>query len=113
MSQANIEARCRAEGIVDLIGEESPRFWEELARLATEKLPAKPAPVDPFGPMDEREAARFEVSEMTWGKHAGEPIGMISTGYIGWLAENDFAIQLRRYVKSASFQRRQENEESE
>jgi hypothetical protein len=106
----NIAARQRAEQVVDMIGDESPRFWEELARLAGEKLPAKPAGYDPLAPMDEQEAIRFEASEMPYGVHIGQQIGMIEARYIGWLAENEFTTKLRRYVKSARFQQRQAEE---
>lgn len=106
----NIEARCRAEQMRDLIGDETPRFWEELARLAQEQLPPVPAPVDPFAAMDEQEAIRFERHALTFGKHAGESVGVVPCGYLGWLAENDFAIDLRRYLKSARFKVRQDSE---
>ncbi len=108
----NIAARNRAEHIIDLIGDETPRFWQELARLAGEQLPKveQPAEVDPLAPMDETEAIKFERQPLDFGKHAGQEIGVVPCGYIGWLAENDFAIRLRRYVKSARFERRQREE---
>jgi hypothetical protein len=109
--EQNISARREAESLVDLAGEQSPRFWEVLAELAAAKLPPTPPPYDPFAPMNEQEAIRFEATAMPFGNYVGNEIGTLDCGYIGWLAENDFAIKLRRYVKSERFKVRQENEE--
>lgn len=107
----NIAARQRAEAVIELCEAETcNRFWEELTLLASKRLPPKPAPVDPFAPMDEQEAIRFEAVSMPYGVYVGNSIGLLDVGYIGWLAENDFAIKLRRYVKSERFKRRQEEE---
>jgi hypothetical protein len=108
--QTNIAARHEAETLLELVGEQPPRFWEVLAELATSKLPPKPAPIDPFAPMDDQEAIRFEAKEMPYGSYAGTAIGEVSCQYIGFIAENDFAIKLRRYVKSRRFLDRQDQE---
>ena len=109
----NIMARQRAEALVELAGDECQRFWEEVAHMVAERLPPKPAPVDPFGPMDEQEAIRFEAAKMQFGGSMGTPIGELECTYLGWLAENDFSIKLRRYVKSDRFKRRQDEESDE
>lgn len=106
----NIAARESAEAVVSLIGEESPRFWQELVRLAKEQLPSDPAPVDPLPAMSEQEAIRFEKATLPWGAHRDEEIGSVEPGYLLFLAEgDDFTKLLRRYVKSKVFADRQED----
>jgi hypothetical protein len=105
---ANKAARECAEAVIQLIGDKQPvRMWEELARLVAEKLPPVPPPYDPLAPMDTQEAIRFEAHTITFGKYAGEQVGIVPPEYIGWLAENDFGIKLRRYVKSTRFKQRE------
>jgi len=109
--EQNITARQEAEAIMNLCGEQPPRFWEVLAGLVATKLPLAPTKFDPFAPMDEQEAIRFEATIISFGAFQGQQIGVVEARYIGWLAENEFAINLRRYVKSERFQRRQREEE--
>jgi hypothetical protein len=104
----NIAARESAEAVISLIGEESPRFWQELARLAKAQLPAEPLPSDPLPAMGEQEAIRFEKATLPWGAHHGEEIGTVEPGYLLFIAEgDDFTKKLRRYVKSKTFSDRQ------
>lgn len=111
----NIAARQRAEAMIELCGNETPRFWEEVIRMASANLPAKPAPVDPNGPMSEEEALRFGRKTFPRGKNEGRRVDETDNAYCLWWAEEDqFSIQLRRYVKSDLFQRHQiEPHESE
>ena len=88
---------------------ESPRFWQELARIAGEKLPPVELPAGPQ-PMNEEQAIRFEASEMPYGVHVKTAIGEVPPSYLLWLAENTFAERLARYLRSARFKRRQETE---
>jgi hypothetical protein len=85
----------------------------ELVRIARSKLPPPPETVDPFAPMNDQEAIRFEAECIEFGSHRGSEIGVVPCHYIGWLAENEFAIQLRRYVKSVRFRQRQDQEDRE
>lgn len=106
----NIAAREAAEAVVSLIGDESPRFWQQLVRLAKERLPPDPVVVDPLPAMDEQEAIRFEKVTLPWGTHTGKEIGVVSPGYLLFIAEGDeFTKKLRRYVKSRTFADRQED----
>jgi len=98
---ANIKARQEAEALVDLAGEQPPRFWETLRDMSLAKLPPVPAPIDRHPPMDESAALRFERGVMPYGKHAGERIDEVPCDYLIFLTEGDeFSQQLRRYVKS-------------
>lgn len=104
----NIKARRGAEEMIDFIGQQPQRFWECLIELATAKLPAKPAPVDPCPPMSDFEAARFENTLVPYGKFDGKFVGDVDPSYLLFLTEGDeWSKKLRRYVKSERFQRRQ------
>jgi hypothetical protein len=107
----NIAARKDAEEMIAFIGEKPARFWEVLAEHCAKQLPAKPEQVDPLPAMNEAEAIRFEATHFPYGKHFGELIGTVDCGYVLFLTEGDaFSRNLRRYVKSDRFQRRQDEQ---
>lgn len=110
---ANINARIEAQGVIDLCGEQSQRFWEVLAELVESKLPAKPVQWSVLSPMEEREAICFEAQLMPYGQAEGTLIGTVDCDYLAWLIDNHFCRELRRYLKSDRFKRRQESECSE
>ena len=69
----NIKARVSAFSVFELIGEQSPRFWEVLAELVADKLPPKPSPPVGPQPLSDKEAEFFErTAHLTYGKYAGK-----------------------------------------
>lgn len=98
--KASIEARARARELVELAGEEHPRFWEELRDLAAARMNKSTG----LEPMSDSEALAFEKKPMLFGKHAGSLIGDVPLEYFDWLVgarESDrFALDLVRYVRS-------------
>ena len=94
-----------------MCGEQPERFWECLKAACESKLPAVPAPVDPYPPMDDKEAASFERRLMPYGKYGGKAMREIPCGYICWLTEGDEVVEkARRYVRSKRFSERQDQE---
>lgn len=103
----SMQLRKQAEALIELAGEQPPRFWELLLGLVKEKLP----PNDELQPMTTEEALAFEKESMPWGTHKNIPIGMIPTSYLIWFVDGDnFGLQIKRYVQSIRFGRRQETE---
>jgi hypothetical protein len=104
----NVDALKRAEGVFELCGQETERFWECFKGLCETQLPKLPEPEDPLPAMDDREAQKFEKRRMSYGMHAGAEIGMIPPDYLLFLAEGDeFLKKLKRYIKSETFAERQ------
>lgn len=109
--ERNIACRREAEAVIELAGQQPARFWETLIQLAEERLPPKPVPVDPYPPMADDEAAKFERWVMPYGKHGGKPMGDIPVGYMCWLTDGDDVVKAaRRYVRSKRFSERQDAE---
>lgn len=106
-----IAARKDAEETIAFIGERSPRFWEIMAAHCASRLPAIQPAAETL-PMEEREAARFEKTEVKFGKYAGYEVCEIPTEYLAWLADGDgFIKDLRRYVQSSKYRQRQDQED--
>ncbi len=102
---SNIAARQAAQDLIACAGEQPERFWEIVVKLATAKLPPVP---DPKPPMTEAEAVSFERTRIPYGKYVGVTLGDVPVSYLLFIAEgDDFARQLRRYVKSRIFMDRQ------
>ena len=92
-------------------GEQHPHFWQTLAGLVATKLPTINPP-ELEGAMDEDEAVKFERQKMPRGSHEGDEVGDVSCSYLIYWAEGDkFSYNLRRYVASKTFARRQQEEE--
>jgi hypothetical protein len=107
----NVEDGNAAREFVSLLAEQRPHFWEVLRDLAIGKLPPVPAPVDPCPPMDDQEAANFELWIMPYGKYGGKTMGEIPVGYMCWFADGDEVVKAaRRYVRSRRFRDRQDSE---
>jgi len=108
---SNIRARKEAEEVVDMCGNQPQRFWEALRSMCEARLPPEPTPVDPYPPMDDKEAANFERREMPYGKYVGKAMGEIPVSYMCWLVEGDAMVKAaRRYVRSKRFSERQDQE---
>jgi len=111
---SNIRARKEAEEVVDMCGNQPQRFWEALKECCESRLPEPERPVDPYPPMDDKEAANFERWIMPYGKYGGKEIGEIPVGYMCWLTEGDAVVKnARRYVRSKRFSERQDQEAPE
>lgn len=113
---ANIEARADAEQMIELCGEQPPRFWEVLASIAVQKcdkalmvVPKPVADAQHAERMNEAEAWQFERSIVPFGKYAGEPVYDVPISYWTFVTESDFNRQLIRYMRSDAYQRRQDD----
>ena len=107
---ANIAARREAEEILELIGEKPVRFWRALAFQVKAKLPPEPEPEQPEL-MSEEQALRFERTRVPYGKYQDCDVDMVPTEYLCWLIDgNEFTNNLRRYLKTERFKRRQADE---
>jgi len=112
--QRNIRARKEAEAVLDLAQEsfditlmDSSRFWQVIADYAAEKI--NKHVVDNVDEMMEVQALAFEKTEMPYGKYAGIQVGNIAkrdNEYLPWIAENSFATDLKRYLRSKHYRKK-------
>lgn len=92
-------------------GDEAQHFWEVICKVAAplagiELVP----PLSPQTKMTDDEARAFERLRVPFGIHAGAPVGEVPVDY--WLAvtEGKFNNDLKRYLRSSYFQRRQSDD---
>lgn len=108
---ANVAAGQYAREVAAMCADQSQRFWESLKLQCEARLPQPEPEPDLHPPMSEQEAIRFEAVCVPYGKHIGQEIGIVPCDYLLFLAEGDkFNNQVKRYVKSGRFQKRQDEE---
>ena len=112
--KANLEARLCAEELINLGESECIagklnriRFWQIIADCAAEAI--NKHVVDNVTEMNEVQALAFEKTEMPYGKYQGQSIKQIvhlDKEYLPWIAENEFASNLKRYLRSKQYKQR-------
>ena len=108
--QARVVGRRLAASLIELAGlDELPPnaqegFWDELRRV----MPSQPngALSTPTPAMSDEEAKAFEKTKIPFGQHQFTNYGQVPINYLSWVA--DQGIQLRRYMRSARAQKREE-----
>lgn len=113
--EENIKARGDAMQMIDLCGEQPSRFWEVLARMAADRcdkaigvLPKAIVDGHSENKMNATEAQEFERVTVPFGKYAGQCVGDVPMSYWLWVTESDWNRDLIRYLRSDTFQQRQE-----
>lgn len=86
-------------------GEVVPRLYEKLLEIAQANLPRRPIKVPEVTPMSEAEATAFSRQPMKWGSFKDVKISEVPQWYLVFLADCDFAIAARRYLKSSYYER--------
>lgn len=111
--QQNMRAKAAAEELVAMApavldGVKAERFWQMVAKFAAEKcglVLAEDAPSQ-IAVMTEEEAMRFREEEVPGnGEYAGQQVQDVPKKYLSAWADNPFHRRLRRYTRSAYFQR--------
>jgi len=104
--EQNIAASRAVDEVLELIGEQSPRFWWVLSCMAATKcehvvIERQAAKAEQ---MTDDEIRAFERLQVPFGKHAGERVMDVPPDY--WLAITDgnFNRQLSRYLRTKHFQ---------
>ena len=116
--ESNIQARIDAEQMAELCGHQNERFWEVLANIAADRcgkklavLPRHVVEGNESTRMSDEEATQFERTIVPFGKYQGEPVGEVPIEYWTFVTESRFNRELIRYMRSAAYQRRQEEME--
>lgn len=81
------------------------RFFETIANKAAAAVGLEVVKRNRSSCMLEADAVRFAAQGMPYGKHAHIPIKDIDPEYLLWLAESDFARDMRLYVQTPFFKK--------
>ena len=86
-------------------GDDHRRLYERLMERAKAKLQPQSSTSPEVQPMNEAEASVFSRQPMKWGLYKNQTISEVPEWYLVFLADSEFAVTCRRYLKSSYYER--------